>query len=234
MRVAASIDELAQDLAEVLLRNDPFEASLMAISGYDDAVPDLSPECQQAWRARLVRIIVRCSEREEDAADLDGSLLLAAVRDKATRSLAAADSRVDEFNVTTFPSGGPSLMLFVASSTRVSDSASAAAYLTRCKRLPTYLDQYTDVLRAAVQEGLLPVAPLVKNALRQVRDHLSHPERDPMLSRRPPAGWAGAKAWQGAAYDIRDFHSSVFGHGYLPLAVLRKVVEARTSSAAAA
>jgi uncharacterized protein (DUF885 family) len=42
-----------------------------------------------------------------------------------------------------------------------------------------------------------------------------------------------ARARLGAAYDIRDFHSSVLGHGYLPLAVLRKVVEARTSSAAA-
>lgn len=195
MTAAISIGGLAEELAEVELRNDPFGASLMAVSGYDDAVPDLSPENQQAWRARLVDIIVRCGQCEADPAD-DSGVLLEAVRDQAARALAAADSRVDEFSVTTFPSAGPSLMLLIASRTRISDPASAAACLTRCRRLAPYLDQYTDVLRAAARGGLLPVAPLVNDALRQMRDHLSHPERDPMLSLRPPADWGRAAAWQ--------------------------------------
>ena len=144
----------------------------------------------------LASIIVRCGEAEPEAVDADSSVLLAAVRDHAVRSLAWADSRLDEFSVTTFPLGGPSRMLLVASRTRLSDPASAAAYLTRCKRLPAHLDQYTDVVRAAARGGLLPVAPLVDDALRQVREHLSHPERDPMLSRQPPEGWDGAAAWQ--------------------------------------
>jgi len=53
MMAAALIGSLAEELAEVQLRNDPFWASFMAISGYDDAVPDLSPEHQQAWRAQI-------------------------------------------------------------------------------------------------------------------------------------------------------------------------------------
>jgi uncharacterized protein (DUF885 family) len=196
MMAAASIRSLAEELAEVQLRNDPFWASFMAISGYDDAVPDLSPEHQQAWRDRLVDIIVRCGEAESEAVDADSSVLLAAVRDHAVRALAWADSRLDEFSVTTFPLAGPSLMLLIASRTRLSDPASAAAYLARCRRLPGYLDQYTDVVRAAAQGGLPPVAPLVDDALRQIREHLSHPERDPMLSRQPPEGWDSAAAWQ--------------------------------------
>lgn len=196
MSATAVIGELAEELAGVLLRNDPFWASYMAISGYDDAVPDLSPDCQQVWRDRLADIIVRCGQCEVDAADTDSGVLLEAVRDKAARKLAADDSRVDEFSVTTFPLGGPSLMLLIASRTRVSDAAGAAAYLARCRRLPAYLDQYTKRLRAAARGGLLPVAPLVNDAIRQLRDHLSHPERDPMLSHRPPEGWAGAAAWQ--------------------------------------
>ena len=38
MTAAATIEALADELAEVLLRGDPFGASFMAISGYDDAV----------------------------------------------------------------------------------------------------------------------------------------------------------------------------------------------------
>ena len=93
----------------------------------------------------------------------DGRILLETVRDRAARELAAADSRVDEFSVTTFPLGGPSLMLLIASRTRMSDAESATAYLTRCRRIPAYLDQYTARLRTAARDGLLPVAPLVSD-----------------------------------------------------------------------
>jgi uncharacterized protein (DUF885 family) len=98
--------------------------------------------------------------------------------------------------VTTFPLGGPSLVLLIASRTSVDDVTSAAAYLARCRQIPAYLDQYGARLRAAAQGGLLPVAPLVDSAIRQIRDHLSHPARDPMLSHRAPEGWAGAAAWR--------------------------------------
>jgi len=196
MTAAAAIRALADELAEVLLRGDPFGASFMAISGYDDAVPDLSPEYQRDWRGRLVDIIARCADCEADDGDIGSRLLLETVRDTAARELAAADSRVYEFSVTTFPLGGPSLMLLIASRTQVNDSASATAYLTRCRRIPVYLDQHAARLRTAVRDGLLPVAPLISDVIRQLEDHLTHPERDPMLAHRPPEGWAGASAWR--------------------------------------
>ena len=196
MTAAASIEALADELAEVMLRSDPFEASFMGISGYDDAVPDLSPEYRHARRGRLVDMIVRCAQCEADPGDAGSRVLLETVCDKAARALAVADSRVEEFSVTTFPLGGPSLMLLIASRTRVSDEGSATAYLTRCRRIPAYLDQYTARLRTAAREGLLPVAPLVSDVIRQLHDHLSHPARDPMLSHQAPEGWAGAAAWR--------------------------------------
>jgi len=202
MTAAAAIRALADELAEVLLRGDPFGASFMAISGYDDDVPDLSPEYQRAWRSRLVDIIARCAGCEADHGDIGSRVLLEVVRDTAARELAAADSRVYEFSVTTFPLGGPSLMLLIASRTQVGDADSAAAYLTRCRRIPAYLDQHAARLRAAARDGLLPVAPLVSDAIRQLQDHLSHPERDPMLSHRPPEGWAGAPTWRDAVERV--------------------------------
>ena len=196
MTAAATIEALADELAEVLLRGDPFGASFMAIGGYDDAVPDLSPEYQQAWRGRLVDIIARCAGCEPDHGDLDRRILLETVRDTAARELAAADSRVYDFSVTTFPLGGPSLMLLIASRTQVGDADSATAYLTRCRQIPAYLDQHAARLQAAARDGLVPVAPLVSDVIRQLKDHLSHPERDPMLTHRPPEGWAGAAVWR--------------------------------------
>ena len=196
MTAAATIGTLADQLAEVLLRGDPFGASFMSIPGYDDAVPDLSPEYQQGWRGRLVDIIARCAGFEADSGDTGRRVLLETARDTAARELAWAESRVAEFSVTTFPLGGPSLMLLIASRTTVTDAESATSYLARCRRLPAYLDQHAARLRTAARDGLLPVAPLVSDVIRQLRDHLSHPERDPMLAHRPPEGWVGAAAWQ--------------------------------------
>jgi hypothetical protein len=90
----ASIGALADGFAEIMLSSDPFDASFMAISGYDDAVPDLSPEYRQARRGRLVDIVVRCGQREADPGEAGSRVLLETVRDKAARALAVADSRV--------------------------------------------------------------------------------------------------------------------------------------------
>jgi uncharacterized protein (DUF885 family) len=195
MLAAASIGELAGELAEELLRDDPFRASLLALGG-DAEVPDLSPGYQQAWRDRLVGFVVRCGQYETGALDASSSLLLEVARDRAVRELAALDSRADEFAVTPLFLNGPSLMLLTASRTRVSDAASAASYLTRCTRLPGYLDQCSARVRAAARDGLLPVAPLVSDAIAQMTEHLAHPERDPMTADRPSEGWAGAATWR--------------------------------------
>ncbi|MGH3159106.1 MAG: DUF885 domain-containing protein, partial [Streptosporangiaceae bacterium] len=195
MLATASIGELAGELAEELLRDDPFRASLLGLGG-DAEVPDLSPEYQQTWRDRLVGFVVRCGQYETDALDAGSSLLLEVARDRAVRELSAMDSRVDEFAVTPLFLNGPSLMLLVASRTRVNDAASAASYLTRCTRLPGYLDQCSARVQAAARVGLLPVAPLVSDAIAQITEHLAHPEHDPMTANRPSEGWAGAARWR--------------------------------------
>ena len=161
-------------------------------------MPDLSPEWRDQWRGRLVDIIVRCGQQEAGGTGAERSVLLEVVRDKAARALADADSRVDEYSITTFPLAGPSRMLLIASRTRIADGAGAAAYLTRCRRLPRYLDQTTALLRAAARDGLLPVGPLVAEAISQLRGHLARPERDPLLAIKAPEGWAGAAAWRDA------------------------------------
>jgi hypothetical protein len=133
---AGPVAGLAEELAQARLGDDPLLASFMGASGYDDAVADLSPAARQAWRDRLVDVLVRCEHLEADAGDedFDSRVLLAAIRDDAARALALADSRVQEFAVTALPLvSGPSLMLLVAARVSLTDAASAAAYLTRCR-----------------------------------------------------------------------------------------------------
>ena len=192
----AAVEALADELTEILLRGDPFGASLMGIDGYEDAVPDLSAEARQSRRDRLVSVIVRCGQGKTESGRHGDDVLLDAVRDTAERELAAADSRADEFSVTTFPLGGPSLTLLIASQTRITDPGSATAYLARCERIPAYLDQYTDMVRDAAQDGLLPVASLADTVIRQLRGYLAHPGNDPMLTHQAPPGWARAAAWR--------------------------------------
>jgi uncharacterized protein (DUF885 family) len=166
----------------------------MSIDGYEDAVPDLSPQRRQAWRDELVTTLLRVDQLEAD--DVDNALLLRAMRDDVVRALAGIDSRVEDFTVTTFPKDGPSRMLFVAARATVDDPASASDYLARCRKFSTYLAQKQARLLDAARDGLLPVAPLVQNAITQVRNHLSDPSHDPLLAHVPPAGWGGAIEWR--------------------------------------
>ncbi|HUK70563.1 MAG TPA: DUF885 domain-containing protein [Streptosporangiaceae bacterium] len=194
MVAVGSVVRLADELAAAQLRNDPFGASYMGVSGYDDAVPDLSPDARQAWRDVLVDVLIRSEDLEPG--DAGSGVLLAAARDNVTRALALVDSRVQEFSVTTVPFGGPSKMLLAAARTSVTDAASAMAYLTRCRGIPAYLDQDAQRLADAVGSGLLPVAPLVSGLITLLRGHLAHPEGDPMLAHPPPEGWDGAATWR--------------------------------------
>jgi uncharacterized protein (DUF885 family) len=196
MAASGPVVGLAETLAEALLRNNPFLASYMGVSGYDDAVPDLSPQARAAWRDRLVDVLVRCERLEAYADDPDDQVLLGAVDGHATRALAAADSRVEEFSVATVPLGGLPLMLLVMARASVTDASGASAVLVRCQRIPAYVDQCAGQLSAAARGGLLPVAPLVQDVIEQLRDYVTHPARDPLLALRPSGGWDGAAAWR--------------------------------------
>jgi hypothetical protein len=195
---------LAEELARAHLRYDPFIASLLVVGGYDDAVPDLSPPARQAWRDRLVEVLVDCEQLEAGAEDLDRRVVLVAVRDHATRALATVDSRVQEFSVSTLPINGlfgPAVMPLVMTRASLVDPARAAAYLTRCRGLSTYLDQHAARLRAAAS-GLLPVAPLVQGghqpAARGVGPSGPRPGAGAAATRPLGRGGGGGRSWSGS------------------------------------
>jgi len=80
MTAAAAIRALADELAEVLLRGDPFGASFMAISGYDDDVLTCHRSISGPGAAGFVDIIARCAGCEADHGDIGSHVLLETVR----------------------------------------------------------------------------------------------------------------------------------------------------------
>jgi uncharacterized protein (DUF885 family) len=110
-------------------------------------------------------------------------------------------------------------MLLVLGRASVTDTVSAAAVLSRCQRIPDYVDQCAGQLSAAARGGLLPVAPLVQDAITQLRDYVTHPARDPLLALQPPEGWGRAGAWRDElARAVRDGIYPALGR-YLDLLV---------------
>ena len=152
---------LAETLAEALLRNGPFLASYLGVSGYEDAVPDLSPQARAAWRDSLVDVLIRCERLERDAAGLDDQVLLGAVRGHAAQALAAVDSRVEEFSVAAVPMGGLPFMLLVMARASVTDASSASAVLSRCQRIPWAASVHATRIRAIMSGVLTSGSPVL-------------------------------------------------------------------------
>src|SRR5208282_3509069 len=96
------------------LQHNPFTATSYGIPGYDDLVPDVSEEGEQAWRAEIEQFL-----READP--IAGSQLTPAdavtvdcTRAAAAQELADIDMARAEHTVTAMQYTGPATFLAVA------------------------------------------------------------------------------------------------------------------------
>jgi len=190
----------ARDLADRFhrrwLEENPFVATMYGIPGYDDLVPDESEAGRQAWRAEAGRFLQEAGAvaggplTPADAATLD------CITEAATQEQQSIDLARTEYTVTAMQYAGPATFLAVAARTVLIDPAAAEAYLTRLRRSGTWLDQIGERLRAGAARGRLPVAPLAGQAIGWAEEVLAGPAPGPVLSPRPPQGWARAAAWE--------------------------------------
>src|SRR5690349_13815512 len=160
-------ERLADEVAAALFRRDPFLASYMGVPGYEDAVPDLSAEATDRWRARFVDLLIQLDGCSCDGGALRERLLVAAARHQVQAALEDLDAGVRDFTVTPLPMDGPARMLFTLGQTSVRDAAAGTAYVARCRELSSYLDALTDRLRVATTQGRYPVAALVDQVVAQ-------------------------------------------------------------------
>src|SRR5580700_1057386 len=190
----------ATDLADRFHRRwlevNPFAATMYGIPGYDDLVPDESEAGEQAWRAEVEQFLAEAGAIARDQLTPADAVTLDCTTEAAAQELAIIDSAPAEHTVTPMPYAGPATLLAVAARTVLVDPAAAEAYLTRLRRGGAWLDQISERLRTGASQGRLPVAPLVEQAIAWTEAVLAEPVPAPVLSPRPPQGWARAAAWE--------------------------------------
>jgi uncharacterized protein (DUF885 family) len=191
-----AVRDLADRFHQRWLEANPFAASMYGIPGYDHLVPDESEEGQQAWRAETERFSVEADALAGEQLTLAEAVTLDCTREAVTQELESIDLAPAEYTVTAMQYAGPSAFLAVAARTVLVDPDAAEAYLTRLRRSGVWLDQVGERLRAGARKGRFPVAPLVEQAMAWAEGVLAAPAPEPVLSPRPPQGWARAEAWE--------------------------------------
>jgi uncharacterized protein (DUF885 family) len=190
----------ARDLADRFhgrwLEENPFAATSLGISGYDDLVPDESEEGRQAWRAEVEQFLTETRALADQELPLADAITLDCTEAAAAMELDSLILASGEYTVTAMQFSGPATLLAVTGRTVLIDPAAAEAYLTRLRRSGVWLDQIADRLRRGAAKGRVPVAPLAEQAITWAENILADPESSPLLSPRPPQGWDRAAAWE--------------------------------------
>jgi len=201
--------ELADRFHARWLRVHPLAATMYGIPGYDDLMPDDSPEGQQAWRAEAARFLGEAGAVDRGGLAVADAVTLDCVAEMAAQEVALVDLAADEHTVTPMQYTGPPVLLATAARTVLMDEAAAEAYVTRLRRSGTWIHQVTERLRAGAAKGRLPVAPLAQEAVTWAERLLADgPDASPLLSPRPPQGWDRDRvtAWEAdrlaAATDV--------------------------------
>jgi uncharacterized protein (DUF885 family) len=191
-----SARDLADRFHERWLHVNPFAATMYGIPGYDHLLPDDSEEGHQAWRAEAERFLRDATAIDRAQLTPADAVTLDCTTEAAAQEVAVVDVAADEHTVTAMQYSGPASFLAVAARTVLVDQAAAEAYLTRLRGSGDWLDQISDRLRAGASRGRLPVAPLAEEAIGWAETVLASPDTSPILSPKPPQGWAGAAAWE--------------------------------------
>jgi uncharacterized protein (DUF885 family) len=194
-RIMTPARDLADRFHQRWLEANPFSATMSGIPGYDDRVPDESPEGVQAWRAEVAQFLSEADAIEPGPLTPADTVTLDCTRAMAAQELAIIDMAQEEYTVTAMQYAGPAVLLATAARTVLVDGAAAEAYLTRLRDSGTWLDQISERLRAGAVKGRFPVAPLVEQAITWAEDVLAAPIPEPILAPQPPKGWPAA-AWE--------------------------------------
>jgi len=188
--------DLADRFHERWLHANPFAATMYGIPGYDDLLPDASEQGQQALRAEAGQFLEEAAAIARGQLTPPDAVTLDCTTEAAAQEQAVIDMAQDEYTVTAMQYAGPAAFLAVAARTVLVDPVAAEAYLTRLRRSGVWFDQISERLRAGVDRGRLPIAPLAEQAVSWAEGVLAAPGASPVLSPQPPQGWSRAQAWE--------------------------------------
>lgn len=190
--------ELADRFHTAWLAANPLDATTLGVPGFDDQVPDASEEGIAAWRAHVEAIAREARAIDPHELGAEEAVTLGVLAEHVHQELATIELAADEYTATAMPFGGPAVLLAALARTVLPDARAARDYVARLRAGGTYVDQLTGRLRAGAARDLLPVAPLVSQAIAWGEAVLSSPVPDAVAAPEPPAGWDGEAAWRSA------------------------------------
>jgi uncharacterized protein (DUF885 family) len=189
----STVDAVADALMATFFDLSPVDASLFGVDGYDDRLPDHSPDAEGRTDAALAAIEERCSRLNGDVADPDKATTLSVVARHATslRQELAADTPawcVADDYASPLPRLLSDLpMLGLAGPAQVD------GYLARLAALPQLLRVVAARHTDGIGRGLTPVRRLAEALVAWVDRTLAAGEADPM-TRPTPSPDAGVDA----------------------------------------
>jgi uncharacterized protein (DUF885 family) len=192
----ATVEELADRFHTGWLAAHPFEASYMGTPGYDDAVPDDSPEGEELRRLEVEAVVAEAGRIDQATLDDADVVTLGCIRSNAEEELLELAAHEGDYLVTAMPFKGPAFFLSVVARTTLPDARAAEDYLVRLSASGPWIDQQIQGLRAGAAKGRLPVSPLVEDAIRWAQLYTSSEIPEPLTSPSPPEDWDGAPAWR--------------------------------------
>ena len=186
-------EELAQLSAEFFQlqhTTDPFSATLLGVSGFDNLVPDPSRAGSAANAAKIANLegrLHRIDPSNLNSADRINHAVLGRLAWGARSDL---EHGLWETGASANGYSSPQAMMFMSVPTApLNDAAGVEGYLQRLKGLPAFLDEVLDRYRQAKQEGRIPTRVGVGQAIDQLTNHLSLSlADDTLLSPKLPEG----------------------------------------------
>jgi uncharacterized protein (DUF885 family) len=194
---SVALRRLALEFWTASLESDPLEATLLGYPGYDDRMPDESPEARDRLEAHLRRLRTEVTEQvlETELSNeerVTRGLLLGELESR----LAVSACRLEEWSVD--PRSGPQVAyLDLASLQSVATPKDAAALLQRWRAMPTALRQISDNLRRGLSAGNTSARSEVARVSRQLDELLARPVAEWALL--GPAKRATGGTWTAAA-----------------------------------
>jgi uncharacterized protein (DUF885 family) len=204
-QATAQLDRLGEDFFQAVHAADPFNATQLGVSGFDDLVPDPSRAGSAATAGKLREIERRLDGIDAGLLDEAGQLNHAVMAHLAWAARSDLEHALWEANVSAGGYVSPQAMVFQSVPAALLDDAGAAeGYLRRLRGLGGYFDAATARYREARQDGRVPTEVGTRQAIEQLEGHLGRDLADDVLVAVDLPGELDLAAFRSAAAGIVD------------------------------
>ena len=204
-QAATQLDRLGEDFFQVVHTADPFNATQLGVSGFDDLVPDPSRAGSAATAGKIGDIEKRLGGIDTGLLDEAGQVNRAVMAQLAWAARSDLEHGLWETNVSAGGYVSPQSMVFQSVPTALLDDAGAAeGYLRRLRLLGPYFDAATARYRQATQDGRFSTEVGTRQAIEQLEGHLGRDLADDVLVAVDLPGELDQDAFRAQAAGIVD------------------------------